>query len=653
MNRGRLCVLAVGVAAMLPWKQTITRIIDIISDHVLLYVNQNGLLYAADSEDPRLDSAILNITPDDSICMLASAGDNALDFLLQRPKQIVAVDQSLGQTALLDLKIAMIRTASPDVLMGVFGENQTGLPPAVFEKASHLMKEESVRWWKEGSRLDTFKDWHRRGSMEAWGWSIFMNLTWYGCADLYDRLASPACPPLQEQRSLYLTTCRPFWESIMNAFPNLLGHVVLMATGSTSDQVANDKACMQILDGLFYNSSICDNYFHHVLWRGGYSHYSKPRWLDEANLKSLRQLLPRLIVAPHASIEKTIQTYPPDHFTILYLRDSIDWYSPGALFSTWKLFQELAPNARVLWRRVPAGKSPPAAIRHLVEHDTGHVEQSIATFGDRHEGQYSVFLSRFVPAKGDATPFLPPVSWLKLRKAQLQMHLHGFQSSSVNDSGLDKYYDEQAELYDQTRAFLHVGTEALVNRIPAGVCNGVLVDLGSGTGMVLEFLGARLARFGKVFAVEASNAMRKLLSKRVQRRGWTNVKVLAVSINGLLDESGARTFSDDSVDVVTMSYSLVLLPRWRDALAETQRMLRPGGYVATVDHTIFEDQSSTMQWFWAGFFHAELHLDKDMLPTLKSAFTTVFERSSYLYGWPYLEWLPSPYFIFVGKTAST
>ncbi len=49
-------------------------------------------------EDPRLDNSHLKIQPTDRIVTLTSAGCNVLDYLIEDPEHIVAVDLNTALT---------------------------------------------------------------------------------------------------------------------------------------------------------------------------------------------------------------------------------------------------------------------------------------------------------------------------------------------------------------------------------------------------------------------------------------------------------------------------------------------------------------------------------------------------------------------------
>ena len=72
-------------------------------------VHRHNLIYNTCWEDPRIDRVALQLKPDDVLLTITSAGCNALDYALQGPRKVIAVDLNPRQNALLELKMAGIR----------------------------------------------------------------------------------------------------------------------------------------------------------------------------------------------------------------------------------------------------------------------------------------------------------------------------------------------------------------------------------------------------------------------------------------------------------------------------------------------------------------------------------------------------------------
>lgn len=89
-------------------------------------VHSSTLIYNTCWEDPRVDRRLLGLQPDSRVVMITSAGCNVLDYLLDDPAEIHAVDVNPRQTALLQLKLAVIEHGDHSELFRLFGE---GLRP--------------------------------------------------------------------------------------------------------------------------------------------------------------------------------------------------------------------------------------------------------------------------------------------------------------------------------------------------------------------------------------------------------------------------------------------------------------------------------------------------------------------------------------------
>ncbi len=89
------------------------------------WIHQHHLVYNTCWEDPRLDHEALQLGSEDEILMITSAGCNALDYALAGPKQVIAVDVNPRQNALLELKLAGIRTLEYEEFFDLFGRGQS------------------------------------------------------------------------------------------------------------------------------------------------------------------------------------------------------------------------------------------------------------------------------------------------------------------------------------------------------------------------------------------------------------------------------------------------------------------------------------------------------------------------------------------------
>lgn len=112
----------------------------------------SNYIYAFTWEDPREDLRVMDIQPDDNILVITSAGCNVLEYALQRPRRIHAVDVNPCQNHLLELKCAAITALDYEDFWKMFGE---GVHPEfqtlLDSRISPFLSEHAYNFWKNNS----------------------------------------------------------------------------------------------------------------------------------------------------------------------------------------------------------------------------------------------------------------------------------------------------------------------------------------------------------------------------------------------------------------------------------------------------------------------------------------------------------------------
>ena len=121
---------------------------DWISGRVFNYVHGNNLVYNTCWEDPRLDKAALELTADDSLLVITSAGCNALSYALTDLKRVYAIDMNPRQNAVLDLKMAGIRSLDYWTFFRTFGIGRLEGVKAIYQaKLRDQLGDWSRQYW--------------------------------------------------------------------------------------------------------------------------------------------------------------------------------------------------------------------------------------------------------------------------------------------------------------------------------------------------------------------------------------------------------------------------------------------------------------------------------------------------------------------------
>jgi phosphatidylethanolamine/phosphatidyl-N-methylethanolamine N-methyltransferase len=147
--------------------------------------------------------------------------------------------------------------------------------------------------------------------------------------------------------------------------------------------------------------------------------------------------------------------------------------------------------------------------------------------------------------------------------------------SQFEQERVRKRYDGMARSYAATGRFItahrHAATGAL------GVHPGErILDIGCGPGMNFESILKSLGSGGSLVGLDYSSGMLEQAQQHVERNGWSNVTLL-------LGDAATLPFADCEFDRVLGTYSFSVIPRYRQALDEVARVLKPGGTLVVLD----------------------------------------------------------------------
>lgn len=112
-----------------------------------------------------------------------------------------------------------------------------------------------------------------------------------------------------------------------------------------------------------------------------------------------------------------------------------------------------------------------------------------------------------------------------------------------------------------------------------------VLDIGSGSGTDALIAALRVGNGGRVYALDMTAAMREKLRRNADVLGTGNVEVL----DGTAEDI---PLPDASVDVVTSNGVINLVPDKAAAMAEIERVLRPGGRVQIADIVLATEPSA-------------------------------------------------------------
>ncbi|KAI1342775.1 hypothetical protein F5Y15DRAFT_268700 [Xylariaceae sp. FL0016] len=205
--------------------------------------------------------------------------------------------------------------------------------------------------------------------------------------------------------------------------------------------------------------------------------------------------------------------------------------------------------------------------------------------------------------------------WLFFYGCFLKPHDGG--GRATQQDALESFYKTQAGAYDTTRKALLKGREDMLALAAAHLehkasqrdkvgeaSRRIWVDIGGGTGWNIEAMSRFVdvpSFFNSVYLVDFSPSLCDVARKRFTRLGWKNAKVICEDARKFRLEDweptlhGSRPRSPDSsyfshdrpthggADLITMSYSLSMIPDYYSVIDSLPALLAPNGIISVVD----------------------------------------------------------------------
>jgi S-adenosylmethionine-diacylglycerol 3-amino-3-carboxypropyl transferase len=342
-------------------------LVDRFDQRVFNAIYSRSLVYNTCWEDPAVDRRALDISRNDTMLVITSAGCNVLDYALAAPRRIHAVDANPRQNALLELKLAGIRRLDFGDFFAVFGEGFHDKFPAIYRDALRADLSPFAReYW------DRNADWFasRRGSFYYHGLSGLVAGLFRSYLRLRPALAEPVhamfdTKNLEDQRRLYDEHIRPqLWGPAMNwALSRQLTMSLLGVPTAQRREVQNQHPggvaafIRAAIEYVFRELPVWDNYFWSVYVRGRYGENCCPEYLKAANFMALKNGLADCIET-HTTTVTSFLRHAREPVSKFVLLDHMDWmasHDVTALRDEWHVILEhAAPGARIIFRSAHA-----------------------------------------------------------------------------------------------------------------------------------------------------------------------------------------------------------------------------------------------------------------------------------------------------------
>jgi S-adenosylmethionine-diacylglycerol 3-amino-3-carboxypropyl transferase len=333
------------------------------------HLYSRNLIYNACWEDPAVDRQALALGPQDRVLVITSAGCNALDYALAGAGHIDAVDANPRQTALLELKLAGIRTLEFGDFFDMFGRGRHAQFSTLYRKELRpQLSDFAASYWDR--RADWFESspglyGHGLSGRVAQAfrvWLRFQPALQQAIGALFE------AGDLESQRRVYESRVEPLllggvmrWALSSQITMSLLGVPV-----AQHEQVRRQHAdgvpgfVREALSWVFCEMPVASNYFWHLHLHGRYEPGCCPEYLKERNFAALKAGAAERIHPITATVTDFLERGegPISRFVLL---DHMDWMASvdeAELGREWAAIRRRAsPDARVIFRSAHARPS--------------------------------------------------------------------------------------------------------------------------------------------------------------------------------------------------------------------------------------------------------------------------------------------------------
>jgi S-adenosylmethionine-diacylglycerol 3-amino-3-carboxypropyl transferase len=327
------------------------------------------LRYGQVWEDHRLVEDGLDVGPEDDVLAIASAGCNVLHLLLAGARSVTAVDLSVAQLALVELKLAAIAHLRHDEVVALVGLRD-GDRPALYDRLRPRLSARAAAYW------DARPDAVARGPVHAGRLeSYFRSFREGPLASLVDRAELARFldleDPAQQERAFARLFDRPDFEA---AFRAHYDRETMAKQGRDPSQFAFVEA-MDVA-GFFWSRFrwVCtalpvrgNPYLEAFLTGGARDLVRSLGWLHPASFERLRAALPRVSLEL-ADAGSVLRDRPAGAFSKAVMSDVFEYMAPpdaDALFE--RLAEGLRREGRFCYWNLLVPRTSPARLHDRLE----------------------------------------------------------------------------------------------------------------------------------------------------------------------------------------------------------------------------------------------------------------------------------------------
>jgi S-adenosylmethionine-diacylglycerol 3-amino-3-carboxypropyl transferase len=353
----------------------------------------HGIVFNMTWEDPEMDRRALCVGPEDTVISISSAGCNPLSILCQSPKALICIDGNPAQNAILELKLAAIRTLDHAAFFDIFAARRPRVVSQVYR--SHLRPNLSARsqaFWDKNLWMA------HRGLYDFGKVGLAIRFVRFVLRRLgISRKHSEEfleLRSLEEQQAFYERQVAPrLWGPVAKRICKSRCFIYLCGVHPRQFKLVDGRHDIyefirERIEYVLTKVPVYDNYFLSIAASGRFRGNRVPPYLLEENFATLRQNLDRVTVV-NGWLGPYLDMRPPASIDKFNLLDIFDWMTPELFEATLQsVLRVAAPDARLIYRSGSYRLDPPESIRRYLHH---HGELSRALLAIDRSATYGSF----------------------------------------------------------------------------------------------------------------------------------------------------------------------------------------------------------------------------------------------------------------------
>jgi len=330
-------------------------------------------------EDPRVDLQALKLDENSRVVTISSGGCNALNYLLENPESVTAVDLNRHHIYLLNLKIAALKSLPGyEDFFGFFGYGKSEKNIANYEKfVAPALDADTRKFWESNSGLSKIRhgkriNFFKKGGLYEHSRNGYFLRFFHKFSHLLGLKPEEVlkAKTAEEQEKLYKKYIDPFFDTF---FIKTVGKlpVTMFGLGIPPQQYDELKKDLNenasIIDvyrertkRLATDYPIYENYFAWQAFARKYDTENRqaiPEYLKEENYAKLKANAAK-ISTKIGSITDEIKNKPQNAFNRFIFLDAQDWMNRETMTDLWQSISEKGEkNSRIIFRT--AGASSP------------------------------------------------------------------------------------------------------------------------------------------------------------------------------------------------------------------------------------------------------------------------------------------------------